>query len=86
MATLVPLQVLDKFLLQYDVGQAVLLLFVLVVVGSVPLGSRRVLALNVGLFGVLFALLPTQLAPFAYRILGVVLLVVAPMLWVSARE
>lgn len=86
MLEFVPLQALDNFLLDYNVGQALLLAFGLAVVGVLPLKSMRVLSLNLVLFGLVFALLPTSLAPMHYTFLGIALLVVAPMLYVFAER
>lgn len=81
---MLPIQVIDRFLLNYNVGQALLLLFVLVMLGSLPLKSRKVLAVNAVLFGVIFALTPVALVPLHYAFLGLGLLVVGPLLWTTA--
>ena len=81
-----PLQVVDSFLLQYNVGQALLLAFVLVTVGTLPLRSQRLIALNFIVFGLVFLLTPQALAPFHYMFLGLVLLVVGPLVYATARE
>jgi len=81
-----PLPLVDDFLLQYNVGQALLLLFVLSLLGALPLKSRKVLSLNAILFGLLFVLTPASLAPLEFKFLGVGLLVVAPMLYVTGRR
>jgi hypothetical protein len=86
MAPLVPLQLIDDLLRPYNMGQAVLLLALLAVVGVLPLKSRKVLSLNLLLFGVLFMLLPQSTAPFHYTLLGVALVVVAPLLYVTGRR
>ncbi|WP_248895514.1 hypothetical protein [Haloplanus halobius] len=82
---MLPLQVIDSFLLNYNVGQALLLVFVLATVGALPLKSRRVIAANVTLFGLIFILTPQALAPVHYLFLGIVMLVVGPILWVTAE-
>lgn len=79
-----PLQVIDSFLLQYNVGQAILLGFILLTLGSLPLKSRKVLALNSILFGVVFLLTPQSLVPVHYLFLGIVLLIVGPLLYTTA--
>jgi hypothetical protein len=79
---MLPLQVIDSFLLNYNVGQALLLVFILATVGVLPLKSPRLLALNTVLFGVIFLLTPQALVPVHYMFLGVALLVVGPMLYV----
>jgi hypothetical protein len=83
---MLPLQVIDTFLLNYNVGQAILLGFVVTTLGAVPLGSRRVLAANFVLFGLIFVMTPSSLMPIHYLFLGIILVVVGPMLWVTARS
>lgn len=86
---LVPLQLVDTFLLKYHVGHALLALFVLSVVGTVPLGSRKVQSLTVLTFGLLFVVTPFSMFgddPFPYLFLGIVLLVVAPILYAFADD
>jgi hypothetical protein len=83
----IPMQVIDKFLLQWNVGQALLLLFLLSVPGAILTGSRKALSLNVIAFGVIFLVTPASLtAEFHYRVLGLVLLVFGPVLYVTARK
>ena len=79
-----PLPLIDDFLINYNVGQALLLLFVLSVLAAIPLGSRKVLSLNGIVFGLIFVLTPSSLAPLQYKFLGIALLVVAPLLYVTA--
>ena len=81
-----PLQVVDTFLLKYNVGQVLLLAFVLVTVGTLPLRSQRLVALNFIVFGLVFLLTPQALVPFHYMFLGLVLLVVGPLVYAIARE
>lgn len=81
-----PLQVIDNFLLQYNVGQVLLLVFVLSVVGVLPLKSQKALSLLVIVFGLVFLLTPTSLQPPQYQFLGLALLVVGPMLFITARR
>jgi hypothetical protein len=83
---MLPLQVIDSFLLNYNVGQALLLVFILATVGTLPLKSRRIVAANVTLFGLVFVMTPQSLAPIHYLFLGIVLLVVGPVLWVTAER
>lgn len=82
----VPLPLIDDFLLPYNVGQALLVVFVLVVLGSLPLRSRKVLSLNLAIFGVIFLLTPAGLAPLPFKLLGIALVVVGPMLYVSGQQ
>lgn len=81
-----PLPLLDDFLLPYNVGQALLVVFVLAILGSLPLRSRKVLSLNVIIFGLIFALTPSGITPIHFRFLGIALLVVGPMLYVTAKK
>ena len=83
---MLPLQVIDTFLLNYNVGQAILLGFVVTTLGAVPLGSRRLVAINFVVFGLIFVMTPASLMPIHYLFLGIVLVVVGPMLWVTARS
>jgi hypothetical protein len=88
MLELVPLQIIDSFLLQYHVGHVFTLLLVLSVVGTLPTGSRRAVALNLGVFGLLFVVTPFSMlgGNVLFRLLGVGLLVVAPMVFTMAEE
>lgn len=80
-----PLQVVDSFLLNYNVGQALLLVFVLATLGTLPLRSQRLLSINLIAFGVIFLLTPQALVPFHYMFLGLVLLVVGPLIYATSR-
>jgi len=86
MTQFVPLPLIDDFLINYNVGQALLLLFVLSVLAAIPLGSRKVLSLNAITFGLIFVLTPTSLAPVHFKFLGIALLVVAPLLYTTASR
>ena len=86
MAPFVPLQLIDDFLRPYNVGQAVLLLFLVVIVGVLPLRSRKVLSLNLLLFGVLFMILPQATSAFHFTLLGIALVVLAPVLYITGRR
>jgi hypothetical protein len=83
---MIPLQVIDSFLLNYNVGQALLLLFVLTTAGALPLKSPRIVALNSIVFGLIFLLTPQSLMPIHYLFLGIVLVVIGPILWVATEE
>ena len=82
----VPLQVIDSFLLQYNVGQAILALFILATLGALPLKSMKIVGLNTVAFGLIFLLTPASLAPIEFKFLGLALLFVGPLLVVSARK
>lgn len=84
--TLVPLPLIDDFLRPYSVGQALLVVFLLSVLGVLPLKSRKVLSLNLAVFGLVFLLTPVQLAPIAFKFLGLALVVVGPMLYATGGE
>ena len=88
MFELVPLQLLESFLLDYHLGHVLTLLFGLSVLGSVPLGSRKLVAANVIIFGLLFIITPlsTMNDEPIYRFFGIALLLIAPILWAFARE
>lgn len=83
---MIPLQVIDSFLLEYNVGQAILLGFILTALGTLPLGSRRLLSLVTVSFGVIFLLTPQAIVPIHYLFLGIVLVIVGPLLYVTADE
>lgn len=85
------LQLLDDLLLPITLGHVLLALFVVSIVGVLPLGSRKVLSANTIIFGLLFLLTPadlmtttTTLDVFPYRFLGIALLVIAPILYTTA--
>ena len=84
-----PLPLIDDFLVNYHVGHALLLLFALSIVGVIPLGSRKIVSINAVLFGLLFLVIPGSMIgdnPFTYRFLGMALVIVAPLLYTTARE
>ena len=83
---MLPLQLIDSFLLNYNVGQALLLVFALATVGTLPLRSQKLLALNAIVFGLVFALTPQSLVPIHYLFLGIGLLVVGPLLYTTASD
>ncbi|ADQ66382.1 hypothetical protein C499_01460 [Halogeometricum borinquense DSM 11551] len=83
---MLPLQVIDSFLLNYNIGQALLLAFVLATVGALPLKSTKIIAANTVLFGVIFILTPQALVPTHYLFLGIALLVVGPLLWTTSKN
>jgi hypothetical protein len=82
-----PLQVIDNFLLQYNVGQALLLIFILSTLAALPLKSRKVMSIQFISFGLIFMLTPQSLleAPH-WKFLGVALLVLGPMVYMTARK
>ncbi|POG55741.1 hypothetical protein [Haloferax marisrubri] len=83
---MLPLQLVDTFLLDYNIGQALLLVFILSTVGTLPLKSRHVLGINTTVFGLIFLLTPVTLAQPHYLFLGITLLIVGPIVYVSGRR
>jgi hypothetical protein len=91
-----PLQLLDSFLLNYNVGDALLVAFALGFLATIPMKSRRVTTLHVILFGAVFLLTPASMlavdsggahllgSSLQYKLLGLGLLVVGPVLYTSA--
>jgi ABC-type transport system involved in multi-copper enzyme maturation permease subunit len=79
-----PLQALDRFLLQYNIGQVLLLVFVLALLASLTQRSGKVLAIQTVTFGLLFAIVPSIGGPGHYLYLGLGLLLVAPLLFTTA--
>ncbi|MFW6321820.1 MAG: hypothetical protein ACOC0Z_08200 [Halohasta sp.] len=78
----------DSILLEYDIGQILLLGFVLTTVGALPLKSQRVIGLNTVLFGLIFIMTPTSLMsnPSTYLFLGLALVVIGPIVYVTANR
>jgi len=83
---MIPLQVIDNFLIQYNVGQAILLLFILTTLAALPLKSRKVVGLNTVAFGLLFLLTPDSMEPIQFKFLGIALIFVGPLLVVTASR
>lgn len=91
-----PLQVIDSFLLQYNTGDAVLVLFVLGLLATLPLKSRKVTTLHIMVFGLLLLLLPGQMmtvdpsgahllgSVLQYKMLGLGLLVASPVVYTTS--
>ncbi|ELZ33415.1 hypothetical protein C474_05025 [Halogeometricum pallidum JCM 14848] len=83
---MLPIQLIDSFLLEYNVGQALLLVFILATLGALPLKSAKVVALNTMAFGVIFLLTPQSLVPLHYLFLGIALVIIGPLLWTTSRD
>lgn len=87
MLELAPLQIIDDFLINYNIGQVVLFLFVLSLPAGYVQGSRKITAINVSLFGALFVVVPSiGGGPGYFAFLGVALLVVGPVLFATAKQ
>jgi hypothetical protein len=85
----VPLQLVDSFLIDYHVGHALVLGFVLTVLATIPLKSLKTTAGVVVTFGLVFALTPGSLmgtAATPLRLAGVGFVVIGPMLFVYANR
>ncbi|WP_256393839.1 hypothetical protein [Natronoarchaeum rubrum] len=83
--TALPLQVIDNFLLDYHLGHALVVVFALVMLASLPLRSRKVLALNTILFGIVFMVTPFQMVETPLlRLGGLALVVISPILYATA--
>lgn len=91
----IPLQVVDGFLLNVNFGDALLVGFVLGLLALFPRGSRKLVTLHVLTFGALLLLLPGNImydpkelsllgSILQYKLVGLVLLVVAPVLFATA--
>jgi len=74
----------DSILLEYHIGHILLLGFVLTTVVALPLKSQQVIGLNTILFGVIFILTPASMFPNVYLFLGLALLVIGPLVYVTA--
>ena len=91
-----PLQVIDSFLLNYTIGDVLLLGFVLGAVGILPTRSLRTLGLHTIAMGAILLLTPASAmepnsgsllaSSFQYKLFGLVLLVVAPVLFAVGRR
>ena len=77
------LQVIDNFLLQYNAGQILLALFIVSTLGLAPLKSAKAVGINVVVFGFIFLVTPSSLAPIQFRFLGIALLFVGPIIVVA---
>jgi hypothetical protein len=93
-----PLQVIDSFLLQYNAGDALLVIFILGLLATLPLKSMKVTMLHIITFGALFLLVPGSMlavegggshllgSVLQYKMLGLGLLVIGPVLYTSATR
>jgi hypothetical protein len=91
-----PLQIIDSFLLSYTIGDVLLLTFVLGAVGILPTRSLRMLGAHTVSIGVLLLLIPASMmepnagsllaSSFAYKLVGLVLVALAPVLYAVGRQ
>ena len=74
----------DSILLDYNIGQILLVGFVLTTLGALPLKSQQVIGINTILFGIIFLVTPKSLMPNFYLFLGLTLIVIGPMVYATA--
>lgn len=82
----VPVALVDNFLIDYHLGHALILGFVLTVLGVAPFKSRKTVSLVVIVFGLIFAAAPIAAASMGYKLFGFALLVVGPMLYTTSNS
>jgi len=82
-----PMPIVDDFLLNYNLGQIVLFLFIVSLPVGYLQGSRQITAINLALFGTIFIIIPAiDAGPSHYAFLGIALLVIGPVLFATARR
>jgi len=91
-----PLQLIDSFLLNYTIGDVLLVVFAVGALGILPTRSLRMLGAHTVSIGALLLLLPASAmapssgslltSPFAYKLVGLVLLALAPILYAVGRR
>ena len=92
-----PLQAIDSFLLAYNVGDALLLVTLLGAVGTIAVQrSMKLLSLHLISMGALLVILPASMmvpnpgsvlpSTAAYKAAGLVLIVIAPVLFTIGRK
>lgn len=82
---MLPLQLVDSFLLDYHLGHVLLLALVATTLGAMALKDQKIVAVTVTLFGAIFAMAPFGTMTEPYILLGIALIVVGPMLWATAE-
>ncbi|MFC7008320.1 hypothetical protein [Halalkalicoccus salilacus] len=85
MLEFVPLGLLDDVIQSYNLGQVLVLALVVSVLGSLAL-SKKLLSINVLMFGLLLMIAPSNLTPLPYKLLGIALIVMGPVLYTTARS
>jgi len=83
---MLPLQFVDAILLEFNMGQILLVAFLLATVGSLPLKSQKLIGLNTALFGLIFIVTPTDMMPELYLFLGITLIVIGPVVYATAKN
>ena len=92
-----PLQIIDSFLLKYNVGDALLVIFALGFIGAlVVVKSRKALLLHVVTFGLILFLTPASAlgveasgshflaSNLQYKLVGLALLTLGPVLYTTS--
>ncbi|WP_436923713.1 hypothetical protein [Halosimplex amylolyticum] len=92
----IPLQVIDGFLLKVNLGDALIVGFVLGLFAVATQRSRKLLTLHLITFGALFLLAPGSLyepqelslltSILQYKMIGLILLVISPVLYTTAQK
>ncbi|UPM42249.1 hypothetical protein [Halocatena salina] len=82
-----PLQAIDNFLLQYNIGHVLVLVFVLGLLGTLPLRSKTITGLHLGAFGLLFLITPLSLlgGQVVLKLVGIGLVFLGPMVIVTGK-
>jgi len=93
---MIPLQLVDSFLLKLNLGDAILAGFALGLLAVLPKKSQRLVSLHVIAFGLLLLVSPVSLyeikelsflaEPVQYKLVGIVLLIVSPVLYYTADK
>ncbi|MGM0605499.1 MAG: hypothetical protein ACQETB_07480 [Halobacteriota archaeon] len=81
---MLPLQFVDSILVNYELSQVLLITFVFAVLATLPLKSQKAVGLVLTLFGLVFMLSPA--IPMYILLLGVGLIIVGPMVFVTAGD
>jgi hypothetical protein len=81
-----PLQVVDSFLLQYNIGQVLLVVYALALLAALTQRSGKIIAIQTMAFGLIFALVPSINGPSHYLYLGLGLMMVAPVVFVTTSR
>ncbi|WP_254272109.1 hypothetical protein [Haloarcula marina] len=91
-----PLQIIDSFLLNYTIGDVLLFGFAVGAVGILPMRSLRMLGLHTIAIGALLLITPASAmepnagsilaSSFQYKLFGLVMLALAPVLYAVGRR
>lgn len=81
-----PLQVVDGILRQYSVAHVILLLFVGALLAGFVKKSMKLMGLQFTLFGLLFFLTPISTHPMWFQYLGLGLIIVGPVVFITAED